>query len=411
MEKRFHIAVRIGAGAISDDNANVGPQDDTIAVSPLTVGSIIFTELTVAPESQPIDTSGAYASATVEMLYDFGRAGGWGWATDLNYYENGLDVEEEDSRLVKTVFGVKRATKQSLFRGNLYARRIWLGSDPLVDALGVQPVYLRRFKPGGHALYWVSALQVEQRDYDTRDVYDGLYLGLEQTARLMLTDIILAHGGYVDKYEGDAIMAEWGVPFRANDHAVQACLAAVEQQERLARIRPELEKEFGQSLHVRMGINTGTVTAGNMGSDQRFSYTVMGDTVNFASRLEPTNKEYGTSILIGEDTARAAAEAIEVRFVDKIVVQGKTKPVNVYELLGKRGSISDDCRELASLCTEALHLHWERRWENALDRLAQALGIDPEDGPSNTLRTRIIGYQESPPPDDWKGEYVRATKD
>ncbi|MDP7024603.1 MAG: adenylate/guanylate cyclase domain-containing protein [Kiritimatiellia bacterium] len=226
-----------------------------------------------------------------------------------------------------------------------------------------------------------------------------------------MTDIILAHGGYIDKYEGDAIMAEWGVPFRAHDHAVQACLAAIEQQERLAGIRPELEKEFGQSLHVRMGINTGAVTAGNMGSDQRFSYTVMGDTVNFASRLEPINKEYGTSILIGENTAKAAAEAIEVRFVDKIVVKGKTKPVNVYELLGKRGAISDDTRKIASLYTEALHLHWERRWEDALDKLAQALGIAPEDGPSNTLRTRIIGYQESPPPDDWKGEYIRTTKD
>jgi len=195
MDKRFHISVRVDTGAISDDNANVGPQDDTVAISPLTVGSTLFTELSVAPESQPIDASGAYAAATVEMLYDFGQAGGWGWATDLNYYENWLDAEEEDSRLVKAVFGAKRATKESLSRGNLYARRIWLGSDPLVDAFGVQPVYLRRFKPGGHSLYWVSALQVEQRDYDTRDVYDGLYLGLEQTARLMLTDHASVYAG------------------------------------------------------------------------------------------------------------------------------------------------------------------------------------------------------------------------
>ncbi|MBL7075976.1 MAG: adenylate/guanylate cyclase domain-containing protein [Kiritimatiellae bacterium] len=226
-----------------------------------------------------------------------------------------------------------------------------------------------------------------------------------------MTDIILGHGGYVDKYEGDAVMAEWGVPFRADDHAAQACLAAIEQQERLAQLRPELKKEFGHELHVRMGINTGTVTAGNMGSDMRFSYTVMGDTVNFASRLEPTNKEYGTSILIGEATAKAAADVIEVRFLDKIVVQGKSKPVTVYELLGKRGTISDDTRKVASLYTEALHLHWERRWEDALDTLAEALGIDPDDGPSNTLRIRITGYRDDPPPEDWGGEYVRTTKD
>ena len=226
-----------------------------------------------------------------------------------------------------------------------------------------------------------------------------------------MTDIILAHGGYVDKYEGDAIMAEWGIPFRTDDHAVNACLAAIEQQACLARLRPTLKKEFGHELYVRMGINTGTVTAGNMGSDMRFSYTVMGDAVNFASRLEPINKEYGTQILIGEATAHAARDFIEVRYLDKIVVKGKTKPVKVYELLGKRGSLSEDRQKVVSLYTEALHLHWERRWEEALDRLAIGIGIDPDDGPSHTLHTRITAYRHTPPPDDWQGEYVRLTKD
>jgi adenylate cyclase len=226
-----------------------------------------------------------------------------------------------------------------------------------------------------------------------------------------MTDIILGHGGFVDKYEGDAIMAEWGVPFRADNHAAEACLAAIEQQERLATLRPVLEREFGPTLHVRMGINTGTVTAGNMGSDTRFSYTVMGDAVNFASRLEPTNKEYGTDILIGEATAQAARDLIEVRFLDKIVVKGKTEPVNVYELLGKRGCLDEDRKKVVSLYTEALHLHWEQRWQDALDRLDTALGIDPADGPSQTLSTRINTYRDAPPPSDWQGEYVRATKD
>ncbi|NQU40799.1 MAG: adenylate/guanylate cyclase domain-containing protein [Lentisphaerae bacterium] len=226
-----------------------------------------------------------------------------------------------------------------------------------------------------------------------------------------MTDIILGHGGFVDKYEGDAIMAEWGVPFRADNHAAQACLAAIEQQERLAILRPILEKEFGPTLNVRMGINTGIVTAGNMGSDTRFSYTVMGDVVNFAARLEPTNKEYGTSILIGEATAKAAREVIEARFIDKIVVKGKTEPVDVYELLGKRGCLDDDRKEVISLYAEAIQLHRERRWDEALDRLAIALGVDPADGPCRTMHTRILGYQQSPPPKNWQGEYVRLTKD
>ena len=208
-----------------------------------------------------------------------------------------------------------------------------------------------------------------------------------------MTDIILGHGGFVDKYEGDAIMAEWGVPFRADNHAAQACLAAIEQQERLAKLRPVLEKEFGPTLNVRMGINTGVVTAGNMGSDSRFSYTVMGDVVNFAARLEPTNKEYGTLILIGEATAKAAADVVEVRFIDRIVVKGKTEPVDVYELLGKRGSLDEERKTVVSLYTEAMQLHRERRWQEALDKLATALGIDPTDGPSRTMHTRIEGYQ------------------
>ena len=213
MDKRFHISTRFDAGAISDDNVNVGPRDDDIAVSPLTVGSTVFTELSVAPESQPIDASGAYAAATIEMLYDFGRSGGWGWTTDLNYYENWLDKEEEDTRFAKVAFGVKRATKRSLFKGNLYTGRIWLGSDPLVDTIGLQPAYLLTFKPGGRSLYWISALQIEQRDYDTRDVYDGLYIGIEQTARLMLTDHASVYAGLrlADKDADEPVFAYSGL--------------------------------------------------------------------------------------------------------------------------------------------------------------------------------------------------------
>jgi adenylate cyclase len=117
-----------------------------------------------------------------------------------------------------------------------------------------------------------------------------------------MTSIIMERGGYVDKYEGDAIMAEWGVPYPVPDHAAQACLAALEQQEKLAELRPILKAKYGKEIRVRMGLNSGTVTAGNMGSDKRFQYTVMGDAVNQAARLEPANKDYGTLIIMGEAT-------------------------------------------------------------------------------------------------------------
>ncbi len=160
-----------------------------------------------------------------------------------------------------------------------------------------------------------------------------------------MTELIMERGGYVDKYEGDAIMAEWGVPFPNEDHAAQACRSALEQQEKLDQIRPKLNEEFGCELHVRMGINTGPVAAGNMGSKKRFQYTVMGDAVNLASRLEGANKNYGTRILIGENTRQAIGERFNVRFLDKLTVKGKTQPVNVYELISEKRATTKNKHE------------------------------------------------------------------
>jgi len=226
-----------------------------------------------------------------------------------------------------------------------------------------------------------------------------------------MTEIIMRYDGYVDKYEGDAIMAEWGVPFAVTDHAVNACLAALEQQAVLAALRPELEAEYGYALHVRMGINTGALTAGNMGANNRFQYTVMGDTVNQAARLEPANKDYGTSIIIGEATFRMAAAHIHARLLDRIVVMGKTQAVTIYELLGRRGEV-EPARLAAAQCYErALELYWKRDWAGALDALKEALAHNPDDGPSGVLQQRIRDYQAEPPPDDWQGEYRRLSKD
>ena len=226
-----------------------------------------------------------------------------------------------------------------------------------------------------------------------------------------MSDIILSSGGYIDKYEGDAIMAEWGVPAPDPNHAKHACWSALEQQAKLDELRPRLLDEFGHDIIVRMGINSGRVSAGNMGSTQKFQYTVMGDAVNQAARYEPTNKVYGTLIMIGNSTYELAKDHIEARLLDRIVVKGKTVPIKVYELLAKKGELSGEKARVVERYHRGLALHIERRWEEAIACFEDALATDPDDGPSQTLLARVRGYQTDPPPDSWQGEYVRTSKD
>lgn len=227
-------------------------------------------------------------------------------------------------------------------------------------------------------------------------------LGAEQITRLLndylspMAKIIMDRKGYVDKYVGDMIMAEWGVPFRAKDHAVQACLAAIEQQQALEALRPELKARFDCDVRARIGVNTGTVTAGNMGSDSRFQYTVMGDTVNVASRLEPLNKQYGTSIIIGQSTFEQAKDAIQTRLLDRVQVAGRVEEILIYELVGLQGRVPAERIESIELYEEALRSYWDEEWERPVECLRTLLRMNPSDAAAARLIEKITGMRWDP---------------
>jgi len=226
-----------------------------------------------------------------------------------------------------------------------------------------------------------------------------------------MTEIIMADGGYVDKFEGDAIMAEWGVPYPRDDHALAACLAVLRQKDRIAELRPVLQADFGVNVRVRFGLSSGLVSAGNMGSSRRFQYTVMGNVVNAAARLEPANKDYGTDIIICEQTYGRAREGVEARLLDKIVVAGKSEPIVIYELLAQKGSIGPERRLSYVLYEKALRSHWERNWAAAQKALTEALTLNPDDEPAQRLLLRVADFSQNAPPPEWQGEYVRTRKD
>jgi class 3 adenylate cyclase/CHASE2 domain-containing sensor protein len=231
-----------------------------------------------------------------------------------------------------------------------------------------------------------------------------------------MTNIILARDGYVNKYAGDGIMAVWGVPYHSTDHAMQSCLAALEQQNKIRELIPFFEKEYNVKLHVRMGINTGSVSAGNMGSKggdgspERYEYTVMGDAVNFAARLEPSNKDYHTLIMIGVNTYEQAKDAIVARKLDKLGVYGKKEAVLVYELVGVKGKVSETMLKLIQAFEEGLDLYWQRNFVEALKKFEFALQLDSNDYPSKVFVERVKEFIVTPPSPEWNGEYVRKSK-
>ena len=232
----------------------------------------------------------------------------------------------------------------------------------------------------------------------------------------VLSEAVLRNDGIIDKYIGDAIMAFWGQPFTGDDeHARLACLAAIEMIAALPAFQAELPDLMGvrrglPKVNVRIGVATGEVVVGNIGSEHTRNYTVIGDTVNIASRLESASKQYGTRILVNEATQALAGEAVEAREIDSVVVVGKSEPERVFELLGRKGEVSAELLELRDAFAVALAAYRAREWEKAASGFRACLAITPEDEPSKVFLGRVAHFREEPPAADWPGVWELKTK-
>ncbi|MBV9072933.1 MAG: adenylate/guanylate cyclase domain-containing protein [Acidobacteria bacterium] len=266
------------------------------------------------------------------------------------------------------------------------------------------------FKPGGESKE-LTVMFSDIRSFTT--IAEGLtpdelvfllnqYLG-------EMTDILFRRWGTLDKYIGDAIMGFWGSPFPQTDHAIRACSCALDMRARLQELNVQWLTEGRKKLAIGIGINTGEVNVGNMGSTRRFSWTVMGDNVNLASRLEGITKEYHVQCVVSESTYRATKDQFVFREIDRIKVKGKTLPVTIYELLDWAKN-EELYTERIVRFSEALTAYRRQQWDEAIELFTTLKDKFPDDGPCETFIARAHELMEAPPEPEWDGVYAMKTK-
>lgn len=224
-----------------------------------------------------------------------------------------------------------------------------------------------------------------------------------------LSRVISTHHGKVDKYMGDCIMAFWGAPMPDERHAYHAVASGLEMQRALLALQPHFREKGWPAIHIGVGINTGRVSVGNMGSEVRVAYTVMGDAVNLASRLEGITKEYGAGVLVGETTREAAPEFI-YRELDLVRVKGKDKPVAIFEPLGLAGEVSQSLLDEVKLFQQAVRLYRKQEWDKAELQLYNLLKLSPGAKLYEVYAERVAYYRNNPPGEGWDGVFVFKTK-
>jgi adenylate cyclase len=224
-----------------------------------------------------------------------------------------------------------------------------------------------------------------------------------------LSRVIYSHRGTIDKYMGDCIMAFWGAPLPDTRHAYHAVESGLEMQRALQALQPKFRERGWPEIHIGVGINTGRVSVGNMGSEVRVAYTVMGDAVNLASRLEGITKEYGVGVLVGEGTKAEAPEYL-YRELDMVRVKGKDKPVAIFEPLGLAGEVEQATLGELKMFQQALRLYRKQEWDRAELQLYNLMKIAPESKLYKVYAERVAHYRNEPPGENWDGVFVFKTK-
>lgn len=224
-----------------------------------------------------------------------------------------------------------------------------------------------------------------------------------------MTNLVFEHKGTLDKYMGDAIMAFWGAPIHFKDHAEHACRCALKMLVKLSKLQAEYRAKGLPEIDIGIGLNTGEMSVGNMGSDTVRSYTVMGDSVNLGSRLEGINKEYGTRIIISEFTRKAIGDKFTCREVDWVKVKGKNEPVRIFELVCE-GQAPLQKAELLGHFDRGFALYHERKFAEALEAFKSGLQVDPDDAVTQLYVERCEDYIAEPPSDRWDGVFTMKTK-
>jgi adenylate cyclase len=226
-----------------------------------------------------------------------------------------------------------------------------------------------------------------------------------------MSNIIIEQHGTIDKYIGDAIMSFWGAPLKNPEHALYACEAAINMQRKLVALHTKWIHYGRPVVNQRIGVNTGKAVVGNMGAEARVNYTAIGDSVNLASRLEGVNKEYGTRLLMSDNTYHKVKDKVLSREMDLVVVVGRTEPVRIYELIALSDELqSDATKKFLEYYHNGLKSYKERAWKSAIDQFQQALSIRRDDVVSNLYIQRATLFMDVPPPDDWNGVFVMTKK-